>query len=161
MTRPTVRIRAATDDDMPAAGRLGAELMRQHHALDPQRFMAGSDKTAEGYAWFLRTQLEKPDVVVLVAELEGEVLGYVYAALQPRNWMELRDAAGFVHDVVVDRAVRRRGVATRLVEAACAWLRDRGAPRVLLWSAAKNDSAQALFAKLGFRRTMVEMTREL
>jgi hypothetical protein len=33
-------------------------------------------------------------------------------------------------------------------------------PRVMLWTAEKNDYAQRLFARLGFRRTMIEMTRE-
>jgi RimJ/RimL family protein N-acetyltransferase len=34
-------------------------------------------------------------------------------------------------------------------------------PRVILWTAEKNDAAQQLFARAGFRRTMIEMTREL
>jgi hypothetical protein len=32
---------------------------------------------------------------------------------------------------------------------------------VVLWTAQPNDKAQHLFDSLGFRRTMVEMTREL
>jgi len=161
MTDSPVRIRPATAEDMPAAGRLGAELLLQHHSFDPLRFMAGSERAADGYAQFLGSQLEEQDAVILVAEQQGEVRGYVYAALEPRNWKELREAAGFLHDVVVDRSLRRHGVATQLVEAACSWLARHGAPRVLLWSATQNASAQALFDKLGFRRTMVEMTREL
>jgi RimJ/RimL family protein N-acetyltransferase len=35
-----------------------------------------------------------------------------------------------------------------------------GAPRVLLRSAAPNAAAQALFERMGFRKTMVELTRE-
>jgi ribosomal protein S18 acetylase RimI-like enzyme len=35
-----------------------------------------------------------------------------------------------------------------------------GAPRVLLHTAVQNEQAQALFSKLGFRSTMLEMTRE-
>lgn len=156
-----IRVRLATPGDMAAVGRLGALLVAQHHAFDPQRFTAGGESVAEGYAWFLDTQLRDPEVVILVAERDGGVVGYVYAALEPHNWKELREAAGFVHDVVVDESARRLGVATRLVEAACAWLRQHGAPRVLLWSAAPNGAAQALFERMGFRRTMVEMTREL
>jgi ribosomal protein S18 acetylase RimI-like enzyme len=38
---------------------------------------------------------------------------------------------------------------------------DRGAPRVVLGTAEQNEPAQRLFERLGFRRTMVEMTREL
>ena len=36
----------------------------------------------------------------------------------------------------------------------------QGAPRVMLWTAEQNTSAQRLFARLGFRRTMIEMTRD-
>jgi RimJ/RimL family protein N-acetyltransferase len=36
-----------------------------------------------------------------------------------------------------------------------------GAPRVVLHTAAKNEAAQRMFAKLGWRPTMVEMTREV
>lgn len=161
MPEAPILIRPATPADMTAVGRLGALLVRQHHAFDPQRFIPAGEDVAEGYGWFLGTQLEEPDAVVLVAERTGAVLGYAYAALEPHNWKELRAAAGFVHDVVVDESARRQGVARRLVEAACAWLAEHGAPRVLLWSAARNTAAQVLFERMGFRRTMVEMTREL
>jgi ribosomal protein S18 acetylase RimI-like enzyme len=63
--------------------------------------------------------------------------------------------------VVVDEGGRRAGVATALLEAATEWLRVHGAPRVVLWTAQRNEGAQRLFERLGFRRTMVEMTREL
>ena len=39
-------------------------------------------------------------------------------------------------------------------------LERRGAPRILLATAVENEPAQRLFASLGFRTTMVEMTRE-
>ncbi len=159
-TTPVV-VRVATSQDLPAAGRLGALLVRQHHGLDPQRFIAGGEDVAAGYRWFLGTQLAEPAAVVLVAERDGAVVGYAYATLEGDDWMALRAAAGFLHDVVVEESARRQGIATLLVEAACAWLREHGAPRVLLWSATGNPGAQALFERLGFRRTMVEMTREL
>jgi ribosomal protein S18 acetylase RimI-like enzyme len=95
-----------------------------------------------------------------VAERDGEMLGYVYAGLEPLSWKELRGACGFIHDVAVEAGGRRRGVATALLDAAMAWLREQGAPRVILWTAEPNEAAQRLFAGLGFRRTMVEMTRE-
>jgi GNAT superfamily N-acetyltransferase len=154
-------IRLATSADLPALGRLGATLMRTHHDFDPQRFMDPGTDPADGYAWFLGRQLRGDDVVIFVAEQQGEVVGYVYAGLEPVSWKELRDACGFIHDVVVDERARRGGTATALIEAAVVWLRERGAPRVMLWTAEQNPGAQQLFARLGFRRTMIEMTKEL
>jgi ribosomal protein S18 acetylase RimI-like enzyme len=123
--------------------------------------MAPGDHPEEGYGWFLGTQLREDDVVVFVAERDASIVGYVYAGLEPQSWKELREASGFIHDVVVDANGRRSGVATLLMEAALDWLRDRGAPRVMLWTAQHNEGAQRLFDRLGFRRTMIEMTREL
>ena len=157
-----ITIRRAAEGDLPALGRLGARLLRMHHTFDPARFMAPGADPEGGYAWFLRTQLAEPDVAVLVAERgAGVIVGYVYAGLEPQSWKELREPAGFVHDIVVDEAAQSRGVAGALMNAAIEWLRDRGAPRVLLWTAPQNAPAQRVFEKLGFRRTMIEMTLEL
>jgi ribosomal protein S18 acetylase RimI-like enzyme len=154
-------IRRATTADIAALGKLGAALLRTHYEFDQQRFMAPPVDPEAGYAWFLGPQLQDEDVAVFVAEQSGVVIGYVYAGLEPQSWKELREAAGFVHDVAVAPEAQRTGIASALVESACEWLRSIGAPRVVLWTAEKNESAQRLFTRLGFRRTMIEMTREL
>jgi len=158
---PDIIIRRASEADLPALGKLGASLLLLHHGFDPDRFMAPPADPEAGYAWFLGTQLKETDAAVFVAERGGRVLGYVYTALEPQSWKELRDEAGFIHDVVVAEEGRRVGIATALIEKACEWLRSIGAPRVILWTAEKNDGAQRLFTRSGFRRTMTEMTREL
>lgn len=160
MSNP-ITIRRATNADLPALGALGALLLRAHFDFDRLRFMAPGADPEQGYAWFLGTQLQSDDVAVLVAERDGVVVGYVYAGIEPQSWKELREECGFIHDVAVSEAGRRIGVATALIDAAAAWLRARGMPRVVLWTADRNEGAQRLFTALGFRRTMIEMTREL
>src|SRR5262245_23444105 len=155
-----IDIRRAEERDLSALGRLGALMVRLHHGFDADRFMAPRANVEEGYAWFLGTQLAEEDAFVAVAERAGEIVGYVYAGLEPESWKELRGHAGFIHDLVVDERVRGEGIGTKLAEAAAAWLESRGAPRVMLWTAQKNEPAQRLFERLGFRRTMIEMTRE-
>ena len=159
--RGSIAVRPARESDLPSLGRLGASLIHTHFAFDPQRFMAPPSQPEEGYAWFLGTQLREPDVCVLVAEDGDEVVGYVYAALEPHSWKELRDPAGFIHDVAVAEGHRGRGIGSLLISGASEWLRARGAPRVLLWTAERNLAARQLFTRLGFRTTLVEMTREL
>ena len=157
----TETIRKAERRDAPALGRLGAMLMRTHYDFDPQRFLPAGEGSERGYASFLSSMLDEADDAIFVAEADGEIVGYVWAALEPLSWKELRGPAGFIHDIAVVEESRRSGVARKLMDAAVGWLRERGAPRVVLWTAAGNGAAQALFRRLGFRDTMVEMTKEL
>ncbi|HEU4563653.1 MAG TPA: N-acetyltransferase [Gemmatimonadaceae bacterium] len=159
MTAP-VTVRPATPADLPAIGRLGALLVRLHHEFDPRRFIAATPRTAQGYASFLGTQLEEPNIVVLAAELDGEVVGYTYAGVEGHDWMSLRGPAGVVYDIVVDPERRGQGIGRMLLDATVAALEARGAPRIVLSTAERNEAAQRLFARAGFRRTMIEMTRE-
>jgi GNAT superfamily N-acetyltransferase len=156
---PEISIRPATPADEAALGRFGGALMRQHHSFDPRRFLLVDDPEA-GYGRFLVARIDAAGELVLVAECGGTAVGYAYAGLEPMSWKELRPACGFLHDVWVEVSSRRAGAGTKLVRAAVEWLERRGAPRVMLWSAAANPSAQRLFERLGFRRTMIEMARE-
>ena len=154
-------IRKALSSDLSSLGQLGGHLMRAHYAFDSKRFLPPGDDPESGYSWFLGTQLDQTDVVIFVAELDGEIVGYVFAGLEDLSWKELRGPAGFIHDIVVSEGTRRLGIARQLMEAAIEWLRVRGAPRAMLWTATQNEPAQRLFDALGFRRTMIEMALEL
>jgi ribosomal protein S18 acetylase RimI-like enzyme len=145
---------------MTAVGRLGALLVAEHHDFDPERFIPATADTPSGYGGYLRTQLANRDVIVLVAERAGVVIGYTYAGLEGFDYMALRGPAGALYDIVVDPTERGRGVGHSLLTATIAELEKRGAPRIVLSTAERNDSAQRLFARAGFRRTMIEMTRE-
>lgn len=145
---------------MPAVGRLGALLVRVHHDFDAQRFIAATSRTEQGYASYLGSELSEPTVVILVAEGGGEVVGYTYAGVEGNDWMSLRGPAGVLYDIVVDPAHRGAGTGRRLLDETVAALVGLGSPRVVLSTAQRNEAAQRLFARAGFRRTMIEMTRE-
>ena len=156
-----VTIRGAAPADIPALGRLGALLVRTHHEFDPQRFVAATSRTGNGYGSFLGTQLDEPNIVILVAERYGEVIGYTYAGVEGNDYMALRGPAGVLYDIVVDPAHRGQGVGRTLLDATIEALNARGAPRAVLSTAERNESAQRFFTRAGFRPTMIEMTREL
>jgi GNAT superfamily N-acetyltransferase len=136
---------------------MGAALMRAHHTEDARRFILTNNPEA-GYGRFLVSHLADDDTLVLVAEMENDVVGYVFADIEGTSWRDLRGPCGFIHDVFVRQTVRRQGVGRALLEAALAWIAKKGRSQVVLWSKTNNRSAQRLFAKLGFRDTMVEMT---
>lgn len=135
--------------------------MQTHYAFDERRFLAPTQADAAGYAQFLESQLGDDDSIVMVAEQRGQIVGYVYAAVEPLSWKDLRDECGFIHDLLVTDAARGHGAGDGLLNAAIGWLQQRGMPRVVLGTAAQNERARRLFERRGFRPTMIEMTLEL
>ena len=160
MSSDAATIRECREADLSAVAKLAAELVRLHHQWDSQRFML-VEPIEQGYRRFLASQLGEPGVVLLVAEAQGAIVGYLYGALEDRNWPALRDACGAVHDLFVAEGQRGQKVATALMRAGVEALKALGAPRVVLSSAQANFQGQRLFEQLGFRRTMVELTLEL
>src|SRR3954466_3606916 len=154
-------VRATTTADIPVLGRLGATLVSLHHEFDAGRFIAATSGTEHAYATFLDGELRRPDVILLVAESSGAVVGYAYAGLEGNDYMALRGPAGVLYDLVVDPARRRRGIGRLLLDASLAALAARGATQIVLSTAERNQPAQRLFASAGFRPTMIEMTKEL
>ena len=160
MTLP-VNVRPARAADRSAIGRLGALLVTEHYEFDRKRFLEPRPNLAEAYGDFLISRLERPEMIVLVAELGGEVVGYAFAGMEGNDYMALRGPAGGFYDLVVDPDHRRQGIGTMLLDAALLALKKLGAPRAVLFTAEKNHGAQQMFEQASFRRTMVEMTREL
>jgi ribosomal protein S18 acetylase RimI-like enzyme len=156
---PSPVIRSATPADLKSASALGAQLVRLHHATNPSRFFL-PEQVEDGYAWWLKKEIERPEAVVLVAELDGSIVGYAYGTIEERDWTILVDRHGAIHDLCVAESARRHGVGRALILAMIERLERLGAPRILLNAMVQNEGAQRLFASVGFRPTMVEMTRE-
>lgn len=158
-----VTVRPMERGDLEAVGVLAGKLVRLHTAFDPARFMSLAHPEA-GYARYFEGELAERRTVLLVAVVgsgAGErVVGYAFGRLEPRSYDDLREACGKLHDVFVDEEARGSGAGLALVRGVIERLTERGAPRIVLSTAVQNEAAQKLFAKLGFRPTMLEMTRE-
>jgi ribosomal protein S18 acetylase RimI-like enzyme len=170
-------VRVAKPADIPGVARLAAELVRYHHALDPSRFLL-VEPIVQGYTRFLGSEMKNPNVVILAAirssaatpatgegaaeerRATEDIVAYAYGRIEPRDWNMLLEAHGALHDVLVAKEARKEGLGEALVKEMCDRLEALGAPRVVLHTAVQNEGAQALFEKVGFRRTMIEMTRD-
>ncbi len=156
-----IQIRPAVSADLPRLGALGARLVQEHHAFDAKRFLPSRDRLPLDYGRFLASQLHESNAIVLVAVDRDDVLGYTYATIEGIDYMALRGPAGVLQDIIVDPEFRGRGVGVLLLDAVITALEQRGATQIVLMTAARNVAAQRLFARGGFRPTMIEMTRDV
>src|SRR2546423_8064547 len=136
-----VSVRRAAPADVTTIGRLGALLVRTHHDFDPQRFMAATPRTEQAYGSFLGTQLEEPNIVVLVADQGGEVIGYTYAGVEGSDYMSLRGPAGVLYDIVGDPPHRPHGVGRMFADSTRDALKSPRAPRAPPSTAERNTTA--------------------
>ena len=162
-----VKIRRARPGDEKSIAGFAIRLFEHHVAYDPRRFSMFA--TQEGAESFYRSRFETdrsavqpPDrtgaAIVFVAEINGDVVGYVYAEVEDVNYAELLQSAVWVHDLFVEETARGNGAGKALLEAVADAGKQIGADKLVLSVAAKNDSARTFFQERGFRETMVEMT---
>jgi ribosomal protein S18 acetylase RimI-like enzyme len=123
--------RSVTDEMVRAFGRLLPQLSRSADALDAEA---------------LRGILDWPGIHLLVARVDGEIMGTLTLVTFPiptglRAWIE---------DVVVDEAARGRGVGAALVGEAVRLARAAGARTVDLTSRPSRAAANRLYERLGF-----------
>ena len=153
-------IRPVTANDWPRIGELAERLVSLHHALSPTRFISPGTLPGDLYTSRVSAEIARGNATVYVADRDRQTVGFVYVGVEPESWKELRDVAGYIHDLFVDEAHRHAGIGGALAAAAVEWLEARGIVRIMLWTAAQNVDAQRLFQRAGFRPTMMEMMRE-
>jgi ribosomal protein S18 acetylase RimI-like enzyme len=125
-----ITIRPAVSDDADGIARVFLESAEHHAALDPERyFVPAIDRIFSRYRDGLQ-HFDKPaeESITLVAELDGEVVGFVDARLDRSPDPMHRDIIySHVAEIAVSRRHQRRGIGGQLVRAAEEWGRERGA----------------------------------
>jgi aminoglycoside 3-N-acetyltransferase I len=142
----------------PAAVRmLGTDDVAALRAVN--RLFAGAFDDADSYldrppsdAW-LAAFLAQSHVAVFVAEATGATVGALtlYLLMKP----EQERTEGYIYDLAVAEDHRRRGIARRLIAAACAWAWARGAWVVYVQADHGDDPAIALYSGLGTREDVL------
>ena len=154
-----VSVRRARNGDEAAVAEFLIKLVVQHVGYDPDRF--ADFVTKEGAAAFYASRFGADEARVLVAEIDGELIGFAYLEFEERNYEELVCRGVWLHDIFVEKEFRSTGAGKALMEASIAAASEMGGTKLLLGTAARNTAARAFFEGFGFRATMVEMTLNL
>lgn len=139
-----MEIRRATRGDLSA---IEAVAEASWQADYPEVFTRES--AVEGaHEWYaqerMADELVQSDAVILVAEKDGEVVGFVHAAWTGNE--------GDVMRVYVDPDHRGRAVGSALLETAVATLFERDVERVRAMALAANEPGRAFYRSHGFER---------
>jgi len=124
-------------------------LVEHHAALHPAFALRARDRAPWSAA--VRARLADPAASLWVAAqpggaVEGFCVGEIEASRGPLS--EAR--RGAITELAVRPALRRRGVATRLVDAVLSWFRTEAVARVEVRVLVRNRSAQGFWRARGF-----------
>jgi aminoglycoside 3-N-acetyltransferase I len=100
-------------------------------------------------AAYLAKLLTRPDVIVLAALKNEEVVGGLVAYDLPK--IEQARSEIYIYDLAVDEAHRRQGIASALIEALQPIARECGAWCIFVQAEAIDADPIALYSKLGQR----------
>ena len=126
-------IRAMEADDLPS--------------VEPLMHQLGYEIGADELHRRFETVTGAADHLVLVAEEEGEIVGFAHAFV--RNALE-KPPEVVTQSLVVDQAKRHRGIGQTLMAAVENWAIEMGSVSVSLSTQIERDGAHAFYARLGY-----------
>jgi aminoglycoside 3-N-acetyltransferase I len=113
---------------------------------------ASYDTSRPGDA-YLRGLLSSDTFIALAALHEGAVVGALAAYVLPK--FEQARSEVYIYDLAVDAAMRRRGIATALIEALKPIAKARGAWVIYVQADLADAPAVALYTRLGAREDVL------
>lgn len=136
-------------------------LVAYHQALDPA-FPGPSPGGQQRYVRRLLDRLEDRHTRVVVAELDGRVVGYALAMiadLMPDIFDQ--QPSGFLADIYIEAGARRLGIGRALVESLKAWFGEQGIQCFDWHVAAQNHEGIAFWRALGGQDVMLRMRSQI
>lgn len=134
-----------------AAGRWPSEGALERSRLDYESFLPNGPATPDNFLYEIRASLASDD------DSASRIVGHLWFAIVKKNGVR----GGYVYDLEVSPEYRRQGHAEAAFRAMEVLAREMGLPSVGLHVFANNPGAQALYAKLGYAVTGLNMIKHL
>jgi len=162
-----VGVRSAELRDREALCRLYHEFHEYHVRGVPDRLhsLGEPPDTCAGSELYqtLTKIIQDDDAAIFVAETAQRMVGLVevYLRTDEPNPLRVSRRYGYLQSLMVDEAFRRRGIGTRLMEAAQRWAREKGAVEMRLEMWEFKAGPLEFYAQSGYRTLRRTMVREL
>ena len=152
-------VRAATLGDLPRILELWGAMMAEHSDQDPRIHL--TEGAIPAYRAYVGYHLASGESCVRVAEAAGRVVGFCLLTISRNLPMFLPARYGYLSDLVVAPAWRRRGIGRALFAEGLDWLRENKIPSAQLQFYAFNKSGAAFWKAMGFNAYYTRMWRDL
>ena len=143
-----VTIRDARGDELATIQSLNHDLFVHDQEYDPTLWMNWPFEDNKGARYFME-KINHANGVCLVAEMNGEIVGYVAGSMKKAP--SHRDVTlSELENMLVKDGHRGQGIGGKLAKAFVDWSREQGAQRVTVSAYAGNADAVQFYKNQGF-----------
>lgn len=159
MTNTAVTVRRARQEDLEAVQDLNYQLFEHDYEYDPLLKMSWPYDD-EGAAYFTK-RVSGDEGVCFVAELEGEIVGYLCGGMmKPYSYRAIEKEAE-LENMLVTEEHRGQRIGEKLFEQLVTWAKGQGAEKILVSAAAQNVDAIRFYRRVGFGDYATELEFDL
>lgn len=154
-----MEIRKAKLEDLKEICSMGYQLSLDMSALEPEYFAVAQQREAP-----MREAILEESKDIFLADLDGKIVGFACVweceTKAEENYL-VPGKFAYLSDLVLLPESRGRGIGGALLDACKNWARQRGISRMKLDSLCKNEVANHLYEREGFRPVVQTMWAKL
>jgi ribosomal protein S18 acetylase RimI-like enzyme len=148
-----MHIRQATSADIPTLLQFEQGVVEAERPFDPTL------KRSDTYYYDLNEMIRAPHIELLVAEVNGELVGCGYARIETAKLYHQHLQHAYLGFMYVKPEFRGQGINQKIMDALTSWSQTQGITELRLDVYVQNESAIKAYEKIGFIRHMYAMRK--
>ena len=153
------KIRTANYKDLDSIVLLSKKLNIYHQKFD-KRFTIRKEFDKE-FRKFLKTNLKKKNFKILVAEVDGKIVGYSIGKIEKTAPAYKEKKIGKITDTFVLERYRKYEIGSKFLEELIKWFKRNGIKEIEVSVHVKNKTGLNFWKKQGFRDFTIKMVKRI
>ena len=149
-----MKIRQASHNDLITLLDLGEKLYLMEKSFEPLLCFTATE-TETRYT----KQLKNEDALFLIAEIEGTIVGYLYAHADKVEYFDTDKLECEIEVIYIEPKYRGKGLAQELLQVCIDWAHNKNVFCLKTGIYAQNNDSIRAFTKLGFSPYHLTLTR--
>ncbi|WP_108808365.1 GNAT family N-acetyltransferase [Aquimarina spinulae] len=145
-------IRTAIIEDLPILLDFEQKIIEAERPMDPTLIQ---DKKISYYS--VKDYVLSDHTEVVVAEIEGEIVGSGYGQIRDRKNFFKQKQLGYIGFMYVKDQHRGKGVSQEIIKYLCDWFASKNLEEIRLTVYDQNPRAIRAYEKVGFKKHLIEM----